>query len=244
MKNTPCVFDSSACADVFELASCAFTYPDDVFADAVASGTFANAWRSALQQALCRGTESYGEHDSRDSADGAIKNGNGKSNAADDQCGPHIPATLPKPAANNPEEALHQLRRAYTNTFLNMPHPLVSPYESAWTISGKPLLFANDTCEAVKAAYRAQGLQPCRLKEPADHIAYELGFFAIILRDEGRFAETRAFWRNHLGQWVERLCEAVVDAQTPFYAQLCNDLQAICATVNERMNKERAADVS
>lgn len=238
------LFDQSACADIFELASCAFTYPDAAFADAVASGAFANAWDSALRQAFAASTNDRSESDSRIAACRALESINSEPSAIDGKRDQRVPAAPPKPPTGNPEETLHQLRRAYTNTFLNMPHPLVSPYESAWAIPGKPLLFTNHTCEAVKAAYREQGLEPSTLQEPADHIAYELGFLALALRDEGCFAASQAFWRNHLGRWVKRLCRAVVDAQTPFYAQLCNDLQAICAAANERMNEEVAADVS
>lgn len=196
-------------ADAFELASLAMTSPDRRFAAAVADGTFAQAWSRAIRQVLGENATEAG--------------------AIAGSAFPH----------KSPDDIFHQLRCSYTNTFLNMPRPKVSPYESAWTSDDKALLYANDTCRTVRECYRAHGMEPEALHEPADHIAYELGFFSLLVKS-GEVGGAKRFWQDHLGLWLERLCAAVIARDEPFYAPLFRDLSEVAASVNESLEPKGA----
>ncbi len=127
------------------------------------------------------------------------------------------------PASGASKEAFHALRVEYTNLFLNMPHPLISLYESVWTalVGEKVLVFANDTALAVKERYRAAGFEPDALTEPPDHLAYELGFLCELFA-RGRREDAAAFWRAHPSRWIEPFCAEVrVRDEGGFYAELC-----------------------
>ena len=77
------------------------------------------------------------------------------------------------------------------------------------------------------------------LHAPADHIAYELGFFSLLAQS-GEVGGAKRFWQDHLGLWLKRLCAAVIARDEPFYAPLFRDLSEVAASVNESLEPKGA----
>lgn len=211
-----------AAATAFGLAARAFTYPDEAFADAVASGVYGGAWRE-VATALDAGEAEVSQPQPVRRAPGAPvpadeRDGDGKGDGA--EADPAVVA------------AMHALRVEYTNTFLNMPHAVVSPYESVWKSEKreKTLVFANDIALAAKEAYRAAGFNPTGMTEPPDHVAYELGFVCELLR-KGDATTAASFWEGRLADWIGPFCQAVRDVRGDgFYASLCAFLPRVLST--------------
>ena len=114
------------------------------------------------------------------------------------------------------------------------------PYESAYgeapQLAGKPAALAD-----IAGFYAAFGLAPAHAQpDLEDHIAAELEFMsALLIKEAYALAEghheglevTRraatAFFRDHLGRWVEAFAEAVKTATPlPYYGALADLLAA------------------
>ena len=104
------------------------------------------------------------------------------------------------------------------------------PYESVYT--SEEHLLMQDARDAVLARYRSEGLDlPADNTTPEDHLSFEFQFMAKLVEraqeasdagDSARFAELsakqRAFFDEHLANWVPRLCADVrAHAKTGFY---------------------------
>lgn len=106
------------------------------------------------------------------------------------------------------ETAFHQLRIEYTNIFLGMPKPAVSPYESIHrgALENRPaLLMVDEAAVEVAASYKAAGLKNLNPHEPADHMALELEFMGVLASSDQTEA-LRLFFLEHFNVWAESFC--------------------------------------
>jgi TorA maturation chaperone TorD len=136
------------------------------------------------------------------------------------------------------EAALADIELDNTALFIGPENP-VPMWESVWTTNDR-LLFADCT-EDVRQAFAQAGLEaPNAGREPADHLAFELAFLAVLLARAGQILEAgdqleaqrnfetaAAFFNGHPGRWArECLAEIGRLAATDFYrgtAMLCVD---------------------
>ncbi|MEC4295738.1 TorD/DmsD family molecular chaperone [Adlercreutzia shanghongiae] len=125
------------------------------------------------------------------------------------------------------------LAAEYARIFLGMSRRPVAPYESVYT-SPTGLMMQEARDEAV-AFYRREGFSVDEnIHLPEDHIAFELGFMAGLIRnamaalDSGNGAEAErlaavqeSFIADHLASWVPSLAQDVENrAVTGFYRGL------------------------
>jgi TorA maturation chaperone TorD len=123
-------------------------------------------------------------------------------------------------------------------------------WESVWTTEDH-LLF-DDCTAAVEAAFAEFGFAISDpLREPSDHLAYELAFMAALLARAGehqqsgeadtprRHLEAAArFMDEHLSRWAHACLEAVVQrASTDFY----RGTGLLCADTLARLRTDLAA---
>lgn len=211
LADVSCERDLEAAATAFGLASRAFVYPEEEFAASVRSGDCELAWKYVCERlgiaepALCRpeAVPRKAGEPSRGAEDGAEEDG-----------------------------TLRALRIEYTNTFLNLPHAAVSPYESVWKgeKGQKTLVFVNDIALSAKEAYRKAGFSPSGMTEPADHVAYELDFIGRML-STGNAEDAAEFWHGHLEDWIGPFCKAVREVRkSGFYASLAAFLPSTLAS--------------
>jgi TorA maturation chaperone TorD len=131
------------------------------------------------------------------------------------------------------ETTLTDLAVDYARVFLGAglgARQAAYPYESYYT---SPLrLIMQDARDEVLGAYREEGLDRARdLKEPEDHVAFELEFMAYLshkaataLKDGDTAAATaslrkqQVFLEQHLVRWVPTFCSDIERvARTSFY---------------------------
>lgn len=125
------------------------------------------------------------------------------------------------------------LAAEYARIFLGMSRHPVAPYESVYTSPAG--LMMQEARDAVVAFYRREGFSVDEnMHLPEDHIAFELGFMAGLIRNaiaaldssDGAEAERLAavqasFVADHLASWVPSLAGDVEDrASTGFYRGL------------------------
>ncbi len=121
----------------------------------------------------------------------------------------------------------------YAHTFLaagNYETFAATPYESVFT--SELGLMMQQARDEVYKMYCEQGIQPqAELHMPEDHVSFEFEFLATLIErtnaallggdiDLAReLAETAGrFHREHLMNWIDDLCDAVLDvAETRFY---------------------------
>lgn len=135
--------------------------------------------------------------------------------------------------ADADEDALEQLAVTFDRVFFGMG-PLTArhafPYESVYT-SDKGILM-QEAYTSVARTYREQSLaKDASFTEPEDHLAVELAFMAT-LADRARafleagdasgdaaaeetLAQSLAFARTHLLNWIDRFCAELERAATP-----------------------------
>ena len=187
-------------ADVCELFSRAFTFPDEELVLALADGSFAGDCISCLVDAGC---ESVGISDA-------------------------IAGLALEPCVA--DGLLGRMRKEYSHLYLNPAQVLVYPYESAFlhTESGRegiPVLFRSAATLDVESQMREAGVVPKNVrKEPCDSIFQELEFMSFmygslasaIQQDDG---ETSALWQRridrfldeHALKWMPLFMERTVD---------------------------------
>ncbi len=107
-----------------------------------------------------------------------------------------------------------ELEREYVRLFLDPAGAPCPPWQSVYSEEPRLMGAAH---ERALAWYRAEGIEPARENEPADHAGLLLLFFSHLL-DGGAPAERlAAFWRDHL-EWILRFCELIESETThPFY---------------------------
>jgi TorA maturation chaperone TorD len=65
--------------------------------------------------------------------------------------------------------------------------------------------------------YRAEGIEPAKENEPADHAGLLLVFFARLIGSGAPAERLAAFWQDHL-EWIVGFCERIESETThPFY---------------------------
>ena len=130
-------------------------------------------------------------------------------------------------------DALEQLAVVFDRAFFGMGPRTAQkafPYESVYT--SEEHLLMQDARDSAVAFYLGEELGlPADNTTPEDHLSFEFQFMAKLIEragaaldagDEARYAELcakqRAFFDEHLANWVPRLCADVrAYAQTAFY---------------------------
>ena len=142
-------------------------------------------------------------------------------------------AALQADLAGCDEDALEQLAVVFDRAFFGMGPRTAQkafPYESVYT--SEEHLLMQDARDSAVAFYLGEELGlPADNTTPEDHLSFEFQFMAKLVErasaaleagDEARYAELcakqRAFFDEHLANWVPRLCADVrAYAQTAFY---------------------------
>ena len=142
-------------------------------------------------------------------------------------------AALQADLAGCDEDALEQLAVVFDRAFFGMGPRTAQkafPYESVYT--SEEHLLMQDARDSAVAFYLGEELGlPADNTTPEDHLSFEFQFMAKLIEragaaldagDEARYAELcakqRAFFDEHLANWVPRLCADVrAYAQTAFY---------------------------
>ena len=131
------------------------------------------------------------------------------------------------------DDSVTELAIDYVSTFIGHGvngYSAAYPYESVYT--SEEHLLMQDARDSAVAFYLGEELGlPADNTTPEDHLSFEFQFMAKLIEragaaldagDEARYAELcakqRAFFDEHLANWVPRLCADVrAYAQTAFY---------------------------
>jgi TorA maturation chaperone TorD len=131
-------------------------------------------------------------------------------------------------------DARAAVRRDYTALFIGPRKKLAPPWESVYR-SPDRLVMQEPEREVVRAyASERVGFEGMGGRRPADHIALELQFVAILLdrsvRSRSARASLRRFLDQHLLPWVPALAADVKrHAKTDFFRGLAEVLEGLCA---------------
>ncbi len=188
-------------AAAWELLALSLRYPDEVLAEAIASGEW-EAAAAEIAEAL-----GIGEGEEGDALDAAPAAGPAPASTAPtiasamrhaDACGTAdarggaAPPARPAPDASGaapparpaPPALLRSLRVEATRLFVGAPEPAVSPYEGvarALAEGARPLLFVNPRSMDVERFVRSCGLgRPEGANEPLDHVAAECELLSYL----------------------------------------------------------------
>jgi putative dimethyl sulfoxide reductase chaperone len=123
---------------------------------------------------------------------------------------------------------------AHAKLFLGPFEILVAPWASFY-LEPEPKLM-GPVSQYAASSYASAGLGPGgALKDAPDHVTHELEFmyylsFSDAASGESIYHESQVrFWREHLGRWLPRFAEAVVEADVhPLYSTLAETLLALC----------------
>ena len=180
-------------AAAWELLALSLRYPDEVLAEAIASGEW-EAAAAEIAEAL-----GIGEGEEGDALDAAPAPTIASAMRHADACGTAdarggaAPPARPAPDAMNgaappawpaPPALLRSLRVEATRLFVGAPEPAVSPYEGvarALAEGARPLLFVNPRSMGVERFVRSCGLgRPEGANEPLDHVAAECELLSYL----------------------------------------------------------------
>lgn len=129
-------------------------------------------------------------------------------------------------------DAWSALRRDHLRLFIGPRKKLAPPWESVYRTPGRLVL--QDAEQHVARAYAAQRVGFDGMgQRPADHVALELQFCAILVDQSGRRAAARTALRRFLDQhllvWVPAFAADVHRlAGTEFFRALAATLLALC----------------
>lgn len=182
-------------AAAWELLALSLRYPDEVLAEAIASGEW-EAAAAEIAEALGIGEGEEGDAldapaaptpasaapaptiASASPAPASAKHRAGACGTADAMNGAAPPASPQAPAL------LRSLRVEATRLFVGAPEPAVSPYEGvarALAEGARPLLFVNPRSMDVERFVRSCGLgRPEGANEPLDHVAAECELLSYL----------------------------------------------------------------
>ena len=191
-------------AAAWELLALSLRYPDEVLAEAIASGEW-EAAAAEIAEALGIGEGEEGDAldapaaptpasaapaptiasaapaptiASASPAPASAKHRAGACGTADAMNGAALPARPASPAL------LRSLRVEATRLFVGAPEPAVSPYEGvarALAEGARPLLFVNPRSMDVERFVRSCGLgRPAGANEPLDHVAAECELLSYL----------------------------------------------------------------
>ena len=213
-------------ATAWELLALTFRYPDEVLAQAVSSGEWAEAAEEVAAALSLRLPEGWGE-------------------------GPGGCAGRGDASRSSAEALLHDLRVEATRLFVGAPEPAVSPYEGVWRAVDdgvQPLLFVNPQSMDVERFMRACGLgRPEGTNDPLDRVDAECELLEhLALRvagaepPEGAPADADLpggspeaaydeFLQEHARVWLPRFAKRVAkEAREPLYRDAAAYLGAMC----------------
>lgn len=132
-----------------------------------------------------------------------------------------------------------RLEVEHARLFLGPFHINVSPWASLYLENDRMLM--GETSLFVAKCYAEAGLAPAEtVFEAPDHIVHEFEFMYYLAFKEAETCDCRwrcrqeAFWKNHLGRWLERFADALAEATThSFYRHLSRVLSVLCHCLNE-----------
>ena len=232
-------------AAAWELLALSLRYPDEVLAEAIASGEWESA-AAEIAEAL-----GIGEGEEGDALDAAPALTIASAMRHADACGTADARGGAAPPARPPAPALlRSLRVEATRLFVGAPEPAVSPYEGvarALAEGARPLLFVNPRSMDVERFVRSCGLgRPEGANEPLDHVAAEcelLSYLASLaagapapagapcgaaLPGGSPQAAYAAFLDAHARRWMPAFAAAVrAEARAPFYGAAARLLAAV-----------------
>lgn len=238
-----------------ELLALSFRYPDEVLAEAVATGEWldaareiASALRVSLPDDFGAGLPSAEESaaDAADGAESALADTDAVSDAAD--------APADAEASAGASQLLRQLRPEATRLFVGAPEPACSPYEGVWRAHAdgvQALLFVNPHSMDVERFCKSCGLgRPEGTNEPLDHIATEMELLQYLASLEAGIvasapespapdqlpggsaaAAFAQFVSEHVETWVPDFAASLLEeARQPFYRAAAQLLDAARAS--------------
>lgn len=135
---------------------------------------------------------------------------------------------------------LDECGREFVRLFLDPQGAPCLLWESAWT-ERPPRLMGRSHGDVLRA-YAAAGFQPVRDNEPADHIAFELAFVALLARS-GRSDLLESFWREHVVNWMPRVAQRLRETtRVPLYAAVADLLETAILPIRRKSNERKVAE--
>lgn len=135
---------------------------------------------------------------------------------------------------------LDECGREFVRLFLDPQGAPCLLWESAWT-ERPPRLMGRSHGEVLRA-YAAAGFQPVRDNEPADHIAFELAFVALLART-GQSQLLESFWREHVLNWMPLVAEKLRQTtRVPLYAAAADLLDTAVRPIRRKSHERKAAE--
>jgi TorA-specific chaperone len=132
-------------------------------------------------------------------------------------------AALEQIIINLDDAAVKEIAVDYTRLFCGFDPGAPFPYESIYR--GEQRLLMQAPAAEVREIYRVNGYSPYQSasNEPADHIAYELGYIAFLLgqmtdalaqseseKANELTAKLKAFLGEHAQLWIPKFCDDVI----------------------------------
>ena len=134
-------------------------------------------------------------------------------------------------AAEDRDAFVEALNVEATRLFEGPGQPIAPPFGSFYLNDGQLM---GPAAIAVRSAYLARNVRPRDDgRVPPDHLALELGFMALMAREDTAhgLTDSAVFLREHLLTWVPRWSATVVAASAhPFFVGLVNLTLALLQT--------------
>jgi TorA maturation chaperone TorD len=135
-----------------------------------------------------------------------------------------------------------ECEREFVRLFLEPRGAICLPWESAWT-EQPPRLMGASHVDALRW-YAAAGYEPVSSNEPADHIALQLGFVALLIAN-GRTDTLRAFWQTHVINWMPQFAAKLrSNTRSPLYAAAANLLHIAVRPIRRRASEQKNAEAA
>lgn len=135
-----------------------------------------------------------------------------------------------------------ECEREFVRLFLDPRGAVCLPWESVWTEHPSRLMGPSHL-DALRW-YSGAGFQPVSTNEPADHIALELGFAALLIGN-GQTDALRAFWRSHVINWMPQFAEKLRrSTHTPLYAAAAHLLDTAIRPLRRRVHERQTAEAA
>jgi TorA maturation chaperone TorD len=107
-----------------------------------------------------------------------------------------------------------ELQKEHVRLFLDPAGAPCPPWQSVW---GEEPRLMGPAHERALEWFRAEGIEPVRENEPADHAGLLLMFFSRLASSGAPTQRLAAFWRDHL-EWIIGFSERIEsETRHPFY---------------------------